>query len=76
MVLCNESILSIIIQIQCNIYTSFVGAFSKMPVPCGSFHFKSPRGGRRHGPDFVHIQYLITIRYTKTKSEVLGQIMT
>ena len=42
----------------------------------GSFHFKSPRGGRGHGPDFVHIQYLITIRYTKTKSEVFGQVMT
>ena len=42
----------------------------------GSFYFKSPRGGRGHGPDFAHIQYLITIRYTKTKSEVLGQIMT
>ena len=42
----------------------------------GSFYFKSPRDGRRHGPDFVHIQYLITIRYTKTKSEVFGQVMT
>ena len=42
----------------------------------GSFFFKSPRGGRGHGTDFAHIQYLITIRYTKTKSDVLGQIMT
>ena len=41
----------------------------------GQFFFQIIQSGRGHGPDFAHIQYIINIRYTKTKSEVLDQNM-
>ena len=63
------------IQLASIFYQGFIYRKYELSIN-GSFHFKSPRGGRGHGPDFVHIQYLITIRYTKTKSEVFGQVMT
>ena len=42
----------------------------------GSLFFKSPRGGRGHGSEFVHIVFLNTLRHAKTKSEVLGPSLT
>ena len=42
----------------------------------GHLFFKSTRGGQHHDPDFAYIHYSNSFRYTKAKSEVLGQNMT
>ena len=50
-----------------------LGVFS---LDNGHFFFKSTRGGRHHDQDFAYIHHWNSFRYTKTKSEVLGQNMT